>query len=109
MAKDDMAVAMYRILCYLYACMRKGIEPDEGEYDHVALGICERYWNDIVRELFRDRLVTGLMVIPHGDDARIVLQRPRPTLAGVQFMEENSAMARARDFLVAAKAVVPGL
>lgn len=106
MAQNDMYVVMYKILCYLYDCMKKDKEPDS-EFGYVALGIPERYWTDIMHELFRKHFISGVMVVPCGADVKIVLQRPRVTMEGVAFMQENTMMSKARDFLVTTKSMLP--
>lgn len=32
MAQDDMHVIMYRILAYLYWCIKQGVRPDPAQY-----------------------------------------------------------------------------
>lgn len=32
MAENDMHVIMYRIMAYLYWCMREGVEPEPAQY-----------------------------------------------------------------------------
>lgn len=107
MAQNDMYVVMYKILCYLYDFMKRDVEPDAASFGYVAMGVPERYWNDIVRELFRRHFITGVTVVPIGSDVRLTFQRPRVTMEGVAFMQENTMMAKARDFLISTKAALP--
>lgn len=107
MAQNDMYVVMYKVLCYLYDCMKRDVEPDAAAFGYAAMGIPERYWNDIMRELLRKHFVSGVMVMPVGTDVRVTFQRPCVTMEGVAFMQENTMMARARDFLASTKAALP--
>ena len=107
MAQNDMYVVMYKILCYLYDCMKRDVEPDEGVFSYSALGIPERYWSDIMQELFSNGFVTGVMVVSYGSSCSITMSRPRVTMEGVAFMQENTMMARARKFLVDTKSALP--
>lgn len=34
MAQDDMHVVMYKILAYLYSCMKEGMKPQLRHYAH---------------------------------------------------------------------------
>ena len=43
MAQNDMYVVMYKIIAYLYDCMKRGAEPDTSEWDCRAMGIPEQY------------------------------------------------------------------
>ncbi len=107
MAQDDMHVVMYRILTYLYACMKEGARPDKVMYDAEAMGINETYWNGIMAELSRRKLVKGVDAKALADKDYVVLGNVRITMEGVEFLMENSMMAKAKTFLMDIKAAVP--
>lgn len=108
MAQNDMFVVMYKIIAYLYDCMRMGVDPQQCDYSAEALCIPERYWRDVMHELFRNHFITGVTVFPNGfGDVDIKLGRPRVTMQGVQFASENSMMGKARAFLKEAKSSIP--
>lgn len=110
MAQDDMNVVMYRILAYLYRCMRDGERPVDGLYSAETLGIPSGYWNDIMAELIERGYIKGATAVTAwGGDTIIKLARPVVTLDGVDFMQSNSAMQRAADFLRDAKSAIPFL
>lgn len=62
MASNNMYVVMYRIIAYLYDCMRGGVEPMEHEYSAETLGIPEPYWRDVMKELRSHHFTDGVMV-----------------------------------------------
>ena len=107
MASDDMHVVMYKILAYLYACMKDDATPDKSMYSHKALGVNEGYWNSIMAELSRRKLVKGIDAKPMMDKDYVTIVNPRITMEGVEFLMENSMMRKARDFLISIKAAVP--
>lgn len=107
MANSDMYVVMYKIIAYLYDCMKRGVEPDESRWNHVAMGIPESYWCQIVDELVSHRLVSGIVVTPLGSELAVMPTDPRVTMEGVAFAQENSMMAKAKQFLMDAKASIP--
>lgn len=108
MANNDMYVVMYKVIAYLYDCMKKGIAPEGEKWSCMALGIPESYWASVVSELVDHRFITGVKVIPYGDGARMVsIGRAEVTMEGVAFAQENSMMAKAKAFLQDAKASVP--
>lgn len=107
MAQNDMYVVMYKILCYLYDCMKRDIAPDVEEFSHVALGIPELYWQDVIHELFRKHYISGVMLTRKGNGFVVNFNRPRVTMDGVAFMQENTMMAKARDFLITTKSALP--
>ena len=75
MAQDDMFVVMYKIIAYLYDCMKRGEKPKNNEWDAAAMGVPQPYWAQMV-----------VQMVEHG------------------LIEENSMMAKAARFLKDAKA-----
>lgn len=103
MAKDDIFVMVYRILSYLYDCMRRSVPLDPG---YLRLGtkdfpIQEDYWNRILLELPERKYIRNLVVI-HVDNAAPIVRIDASTtitLDGAEYLQENSKMAKVRDFL----------
>ena len=95
MAYDDMEVVMYKILRYLYECMKAGKRPVMEDMNPCGkLGrINESYWKMIMRELIEHEYIKDFTIIHHkGGDAVMMGDNPRISLEGVQFMNENSGM-----------------
>lgn len=107
MAQDDMHVVMYKILSYLYTCLKEDEKPKKERYSYIALNINPNYWSTIMAELAHRRLIKGVKVTTSekGDD--IYVSNVRITMEGVEFLMENSMMAKAREFLIDVKAAVP--
>lgn len=99
MAKDDMFVVMCKVICYLYDCMKKGIEPDEKRYSCEALDIPYEYWLDVFSEMVSHGHVSGVTVRRLFGTRDIEFDRPTVTIEGLQFARENSMMARAMRFV----------
>ncbi|MDO4176273.1 MAG: YjcQ family protein [Bacillota bacterium] len=102
MAYNDMDVIAYKILSYLYECMKNGV-PARAE-DMCASAklfrIPERYWRQIIEELQDEGLVKGFFII-NTKDGRIVsmTDEARITLKGANYLEENSKMKEVGEFL----------
>lgn len=107
MAQNDMYVVMYKIIAYLYDCMKKGVEPDMSKYSHDALGIPETYWAHIMLELIDHGFVKGFVVMRSYNPAVITPSDPSVTMEGVAFAQENTMMAKAKQLLIDAKAAIP--
>lgn len=102
MAKDDMEVIMYKILKYLYECMKKDISPqlEDFSWDSKLFHIPQNYWCKIIVTLVRKGYITGFKIIDNTKDAPTI-QTDRPfeiTFEGVQFLEENSRMQKAKEY-----------
>lgn len=107
MAQNDMFVVMYKVLAYLYDCMKRGEAPETSCWDASAFGIPEAYWKNIVVQLVEHGLVGGISLLKTKDGIRIRPIEPFVTMEGVQFAQENSMMAKAAGFLRDAKAAIP--
>lgn len=113
MAKDDYYVIAYRILAYLYTCLKAGEEPDLSyiSADSEAIQISQNYWEYIIRNLYEDGYLEGISLLPvigrqtPGIKLRGVMITPK----GIDFLQNNSSMAKARDFLKTLKETIPGL
>ena len=109
MAQNDMEIIMYKILSYLYKCMKEGKRPraEDMGCDCQMFHIPECYWGQIMDELILggyvrgfDRIQTkGATIIQMQDGAGI-------TYKGREFLEENTGMKRAAAFLGGAFSVL---
>lgn len=112
MASDDMHVVMYKILAYLYSCMKSGERPERRHYwfDGDVLSIPEAYWARVMRELSDNGLVSGFVFVVEWGGGVIVRDvDPAITMRGVEFLRENSMMRKALAFLRETKSALPFL
>ena len=102
MAKDDMELIMYKILKYLYVCMKRDIEPklEDFSWNSKLFQIPQNYWCKIIVTLVRKGYITGFDIVDRTKDApQIQTNRPfEITFEGVQFLEENSRMQKAKEY-----------
>ena len=114
MSKDDYHVLAYRLLSYLYQCLKNGEEVDEAQiyWDeaHRTDKGNERYWNYILKHLTDDGYIEGISFLPVlGGEAK-----PRITAAvaitpkGIEYLEENSMMKKAYRVWKGIKDIIPG-
>ncbi len=111
MAKDDFFVIAYKILAYLYACLKAGEDPDLEEISCSRLKIPEKYWYSIIRMLYREGYIDGVKEIkaPGSSETFYSFGCPEITIKGIEYLQDNSMMKKARDALKELKAMVPGL
>lgn len=110
MATDDMQVIIYKILSYLYDCMKSGIKPNNNMFSYVAFGIPESYWNSIMLELHEHGYVRGLVITnDFGGDLIVAGCDPTITFEGIQYLQENSLMQKTKRFLQDTKSIIPGI
>lgn len=101
MAKNDMEVIIYKILRYLYECMKQDIAPDLQKYGwHSELiDVPQQYWCKIIRILVDKGLVTGFSIFASKDGIQIQTKLPiEITYEGREFLRENSGMNKAKNF-----------
>lgn len=112
MAKDDMHVIMYKILAYLYQCLKAGDKPKRSMYawDGEMLNIPYSYWISIMNQLVEHNLIKGFKTrMTWQGDAFIESCQPEITMEGVEFLQENSMMKKALKFLKNTKDSLPFL
>ena len=110
MAQDDMHVIIYKVLTYLYECLKLGKDPDKEmlqSYGPLFGGVPERYWTAIWLEMVDKGFVKGVLKFSSDDSPQVVVDSPRVTFDGVEFLNENSMMAKAKEFLKDTKSIVP--
>lgn len=111
MAKNDMPVIIYKILKYLYECMKAGKQPDEMDFcaESKLISIPQRYWDCVIREMYDNGFVRGVSVLSTKDGTLITLGSDFSiTLKGVAFLEENALMQKVREHLGTAIEVTIG-
>lgn len=110
MAKTDYFVIAYRILVYLYECFQSGEQPDTDMFGPDALGINNGYWTNTMESLFNEGYITGIVTVPRiGGAPGIKLGNLKITQKGIEYLQDNSKMAKAREFLKTIKETIPGL
>lgn len=113
MAKDDYHVLVYKILAYLYECLKQCEHPgmDYLSCDTKAFPVGECYWNYVLMHLLEDGYVEGYFFVPIlGKDRGIIgLENIQITPKGIEYLQDNSMMKKAGDFLRAPKETIPGI
>lgn len=111
MARNDYHVIVYRILLYLYDCLKGGRDVDTGKLDEIALaaGANERYWHYILCSLLDYGFISGVTKVEADNtfDRVYGLGNACITPRGIEYLTDNSFMAKVRKFLKEAKDIAP--
>jgi hypothetical protein len=100
MTPTDFDVVLYKLLRYAYSCLQAGASPTVAKARELA-GVNERY----LTAAFADAKAHGYVEGPLAGDRYVgtdpvLIESPwRITSDGARFVDENSRMAKARDFL----------
>lgn len=97
MARDDYFVMAYKLLKYLYECLKKGKKPDSEQIKHNTkhFPVGEEYFNYLIETLTRDGYLRNVIIIDmdnttfvrFDDDIQI-------TPKGIEYIEDNSMMKK---------------
>lgn len=109
MAKDDYFVIVYRILKYLYNCLKSGETPDKELLSPEYFGIGLDYWAYIIRNLYNDRYVEGVTItkmygIP---DHPQMHDHFRITPKGIEYIEENKIFNKVKELMKDISGLMP--
>lgn len=97
MAKDDYFVMAYKLLKYLYDCLKKGKKPETEKIKHNTkhFPVGEEYFNYLLETLTRDGYLRNVIVIDMDDGALVNFGEDiQITPKGIEYLEENSLMKK---------------
>lgn len=114
MARNDYFVLTYRILAYLYECLKEGKPADISRLNESSeeLNISYGYWEYIFRHLYQAGYIEGVSLFDTTGQQTPAVKIERSimiTPKGIEYLQENSAMAKAKKFLKELKATTPWL
>ena len=101
---------IYRILKYLEQHLGENIDLDK--ISHEQLGISFLRWEALLRMMQEEGYIKGLVYEQTMSDssAHVVLPiRPKITIKGMEYLEENSFMKKAANTIETIKKIVPGM
>ena len=101
--KDDYYVIVYKLLSYLYSCLKNCIPVDvDNLREIIKVDIKDPYWEYIILELYKDGYIDGVMVVKyigdideHAKIARNLRIKPK----GIDFLDNNSRFNKIREAL----------
>lgn len=103
MANNDMEVIMYKILKYLYCSMIHGVKPLEEDFccngRIFGHGIPPYTWSCVMQELEINGYIRGLKTVETKNGSLLDASDVIITYAGRQFLNENSGMKKAAEYL----------
>lgn len=108
MAQNDYFVIVYRVLKYLYDCLKKGEKPEAEYLVASTYNIPENYWIYILLSLINEEYIKGIRV-DHTKDGVILgdLQEAIITPKGIEYLFENSLIEKAKKTLKDVKDMIP--
>lgn len=112
MAKNDYFVIVYKVLSYLYDCLKKSTDPDLNYLEQLfeASRVGADYSDYIYSSLYRDGLIQGVALISMSRKkfpGVKFLPSFSITPAGIEYLQNNSMMAKAVDYLKSINDILP--
>ena len=98
MAKDDYFVLVYKILKYLYKCLKSGASTDFNylTYETKDFPVHKEYWEYIIEKLVEEKYIEGVYVIRSDTNFISVKYTSgmRITPLGIEYLEDNKMMKK---------------
>ena len=110
MPKDDYFVITYRLLTYLYTCLKRDKSPDPAMLSAGYFEIGASYWEYIIKNLYEDGYISGILVIQTVTpiDGIVKIQpNVKITPKGIQHLSDNSMFKRIKEFAKDVAAIIP--
>lgn len=97
MANNDFEVIAYKILAYIDACQKTGVEPNAFKAQELA-GCDEKYFNKVLLSLDDKELLHYTQFTDMNGDVMCINELAL-TLDGAVYLKENSRMQKVAKFL----------
>ena len=108
MAQNDYFVIIYRVLKYLYDCLKAGNQPEIAYLAASTYNIPDSYWIYIVISLINEGYIKGITMTSTKDGVVFGdLQDAIITPKGIEYLFENSLLEKAKKTLKEAKEMIP--
>lgn len=91
MAKNDYFVLVYKLLKYLYECLKSGEKPEAEAISPNALGINPHYWLYLMKHLEAEAFLSGIQV----NLCTVRLWDVQITPKGIEYLLGNGMMQKA--------------
>ena len=103
MASNDMEVLMYKILRYLYECLKntKDTKLEDFAWYSKLMDVPKEYWMEVIKTLVEKGYIEGFKIIGETKSSKLHIQTDQPfniTFDGICFLNENSRMKEAKEF-----------
>ena len=110
MAKDDYGIVLFKMLTYLYGCMKRKYSFDICTFNAVISkqNISDEYLSEILFMATDEGLIEGLVFAKAWGNNKIIandLSEMRITSAGIRYLNDNSKMKEIKEYLKS----IPGL
>ncbi|MBQ7265302.1 MAG: hypothetical protein IJS61_04310 [Firmicutes bacterium] len=112
MAKDNYFVIVYKILAYMYKCLKDGKYPDTYNILNAeSYCINEGYFKYILEELYVNGYIRGLKAsyAMNGELYVFFENNFKISEKGILFIEENTIMEKAYKAIKKAMDIIPGV
>lgn len=110
MGKDDYFVIAYRLLKYLYDCLKKSRGPNIEALDADFFSIDVPYWEYIISNLHNEGYISGVIVSRiaerRGNCVRIT-RDIEITPKGILYLEENSMFQKIKGVVKDIAEIIP--
>ena len=109
MSQDDYFVIVYKLLKYLYDCLKRGIRPSSEILNADFFGIGADYWEYIIRNLYQDGYVEGVTIARLCGNPNYPCMQPHFNITpkGIQYIQENSIFEKIRGYVKDIAAMIP--
>ncbi len=111
MAKDDYFVLVYKILKYLYKCLKSGAAPDLDylTYETKDFPVHKEYWEYILEKMADEEFIEGVYVLRSDSGFTSVkyTSNMRITPSGIEYLEDNKMMKKVADAVKDITSLIP--
>lgn len=99
MARDDYYVVVYRLLKYLYDCLKQGKHITNDKLKELTSNLNYDYWVYILLNMYEEGFISGVKPVEtfSGKDVKIIDLQITPK--GIDYLQNNSTMHKTFDWI----------
>lgn len=114
MAKDNYDVVVYKVLLYLYACLKRKAVFDEATFRKTVGGdaVNDDYLDDVLHMMSQEGLIKGMAFTKAWGSTYMAISDPsdmKITVKGIQYLQDNDKMKKVENFLLESCDIVASL
>ncbi len=108
MAKDDFFPIVYRILATLYNNLKEDKENSKGLFDYECYDVKEKFFDYIIKYLIDEKYIINVKKNNYDIGNKYLgLENAQITPKGIEYLQDNSIMAKTKLFLKDIKSSIP--
>lgn len=102
----------FKVIYKILKAFERNMDTEEPDWECIGaeqLGVSQQRWKHIIEMLVNAGYVDGIKIVSMADGTQVCFIRPRITLKGLEYLEENTLMQKVFRAMKGIKDITPGM